>query len=228
MRKLIYAVVVLSTTSYLLGLVFCQLFSPLLSDERKDFKKPAIRHNNILFGVQPNDQWAIGADIWLPEPLPDSFQLVRPREAKIKTVPQAKAAAIGYLNNQPRFREAFEDLLARANQAASKSFSGLGRYFLLIRDRDEYLNEMVKVVNVFPSADRDKKEDMVYYWLVRVVTPHFRPTELAVPRLVVQELLVNANNGEIRPMIPWDRWSKPDTGKTYPPRIPKSRQALVP
>lgn len=151
--------------------------------------------------------------------------------AKIKTALEAKEAAIAYLKQVAEFRQALEDLRKRIS-----TNPGVPQLLLpgFCSGEDSLYRAMVVVIDLLVVQERRNDSDLAedisysYHWLVRVLAPYrlkglLSPAdecpECIAPTL--QELLINAKTGSVRPVIPWDRWAKPDTGKLYPPRIPE-------
>lgn len=211
MRKLIYTLIVLFISTYIVALALSKLFWPTFGQVAGPFPIDSdIRPDNGLFAANPTEYY-----LFNPR-LRDDYRIIK-LKVKISSVSEAKAVAMRHLRQEPRFREAFQDLLARFNRAMHG-----GPW-----TEEELLSEMVKVVDLIQSADTSNRKHPRYYWLVRVVSPKLSK-ELVIPRPILQELLINADNGDVRPMIPWDRWGKPDTGKLYPPRIPQNRRETAP
>ena len=154
------------------------------------------------------------------ERLDPDYQLIL-KSVKIRTPLEAKEVAIAYLKERPEFREAVKDLINR-----------------IPWNEETFYRTMVIVVNVLtPLSELEERNYKLDWrrdainWLVRVLAPYRFKGLLSqddeLPELfppVIQELLIDAKTGSVRPVIPWDRWGKPDTGKSYPVRIPKRIQ----
>lgn len=112
------------------------------------------------------------------------------------------------------------------------------RWLFNADDEESFYRAMVVVVDliVIPhpwsraKGGEAKDENTKFFWLVRVLAPYsilrkrlltLEDTYSEVIAPTLQELLIDAKTGSVRPVIPWDRWAKQDTGKLYPPRIPE-------
>ncbi|MEM4205018.1 MAG: hypothetical protein QXS54_13200, partial [Candidatus Methanomethylicaceae archaeon] len=225
-KRLLMAGLVLGT-SYVVTLMLMTPLGPVFSQPAN---APAVRHLWESHWRQLRAAWIHTAE---PD-VNDPDYRITAKWAKIRTASDAKEAAIAYLKQQPEFRQALQDLRQRI--ASEPGFWVPNANFDCT---EEHLYRiMLRVVNILNPDDnwrrsvRASDRPVTAYWLVRVLAPYrfkdwlsssddlwhepFAPT--------IQELLIDARTGSVRPVIPWDRWGKPDTGKLYPPRIPERIQ----